>query len=649
MDLRKRRLSRGGWIAAWAALIVGLGLGWPGTKLRVIYDNASIKATPGITGQNLTTVPLNTILEAETKQGEWYKVTVTKDIIPITGYIHEINVEEITEAEVQQTVSPAGRVKSQADIVAEIEFRMKEGKRLVLQENDPDKAMEDLRLLIAKSFSVDDRQRQRQIACEIYLWIGLAGIKKGDSYEALKEFRNMIDVDSDYSREITKNNSDPVVSGLLDHAEKLSKGLLTEYTIQIATTPKEALIRINGKPIGPSPVIHRSGTPKISVEIEKEGYKPIKDSVFLMQASSSKDYALQSLGRNLAVSTVPKGARIFVDGKESGKQTDCELPFLAYGSHTIKLARENHAVWEGPVQITEGDGPVSLAVTLAVNSYVFIQKNGGPESKFFKLPRAIAFDKEENFYIADESSAYRIKKFDRDGGFRASWGDAGRETKILNMPGGIAVDGAGNVYVTDTRECCVLKFDKNGKFLKKWGQEGAGTSELSGPTAIAVDSSGDIYVADTNNNRVVKYSPEGAVKRFWGRQGAMPGEFYRPTALTVDPKNEILVIDRSRLQRFGSEGEPLGSWGRPGNGEGEFRAPLGVCTDPLGNVYVADTGNNRLMKFDPNGKLISQWGQPGTNDGEFAVPVSIAVSGQNRILVVERTNQRYQEFRIPEK
>jgi tripartite motif-containing protein 71 len=129
----------------------------------------------------------------------------------------------------------------------------------------------------------------------------------------------------------------------------------------------------------------------------------------------------------------------------------------------------------------------------------------------------------------------------------------------------------------------------------------------------------------------------------------MPGEFYMPTALAVNPKNEILVIDRSRLQRFGSEGEPLGSWGRLGNGEGEFRAPQGVCTDPLGNVYVADTGNNRLLKFDPNGKLISQWGHPGTNDGEFAVPVGIAVSGQSRILVVERTNQRYQEFRIPEK
>ena len=107
MELRKRGLSRGIWIAAWAVFVVGLGLGSPGTKLRVIYDNASIKATPGITGQNLTTVPLNTILEAETKHGEWYKVTVTKDTIPITGYIHEINVEEITEAEVQQTVSRA--------------------------------------------------------------------------------------------------------------------------------------------------------------------------------------------------------------------------------------------------------------------------------------------------------------------------------------------------------------------------------------------------------------------------------------------------------------------------------------------------------------------------------------------------------------
>lgn len=648
MDAKKERLIRAGLIAGLVAVLLGLGLGSSTIKVRVTVDNAPVKATPGIGGQNLTTVPLDSVLDAEALQGEWYKVTVTKDGVKIAGYIHEMLVKELTETEAQQTLSPSGRVRSQAEIVAEIEIKMEEAKRLIRQENEPDKAANDLMPLIAKAFNIDDRQKQRQIACELYLWIGLARANKGDNDEALKEFKNMFDVDYVYGKEITKNISDPSKSGLIEHAEKLSKGLLVEYSLQITTKPKEAVLKINGKQIGMSPEVYRSTVPKFTLDIEKEGYKSIKEDLFLTQAMTVKDYALESIGRILAVSSLPKGAKVFLDGKDSGKLTDCELPFVPYGSHTINLVRDNYAQWEGPVQIAEGTGPIPLSATLAVNTYVFGQKNGGPDLKFFKLPRAIAFDKDGNFFIVDESDV-RIKKFDSESRFQASWGAAGRESRILKVPAGIAVDGAGNVYVTDAKACCVAKFDKTGKFLKKWGVEGTTPYELSGPTGISIDSSGDIYVADTNNNRVVKYSSDGALKKIWGKQGTKPGEFVLPTALTVGPKDEVLVIDRSCLQKFTPWGESLDSWGKPGTGNGEIRMPMGVCTDSLNYVYIADTGNNRILKFDPNGKLISQWGQPGTGDGQMTGPFGIAVSGKGSVFVVERENQRFQEFRIPGK
>jgi DNA-binding beta-propeller fold protein YncE len=649
MDARKQRRFRAGWIAVLVAVLFGLGLGSPTIKIRVTVDGSPIKATPVVVGgQILTTVPEGSVLDAESKLGEWYKVTVTKDGVPFTGYISAMLVKEITEAEAQQTLSPSGRVMSQAEIVAEIEIKMEEDKRLIRQENEPDKALDDLMPLIAKAFNIDDRQKQKQIACELYLWMGLASAKKGDNYEALKNFKNMIDVDYAYSKEITKNFSDPSVSGLIEHAEKLSKGLLIEYSLQITTQPKEAVLKINGKKIGTSPDAYRTTVPKVILEIEKEGYKSIKDDLLLMQAMTVKDYTLESIGRNLSVRSFPKGAKVVVDGKDSGKLTDCELPFVSYGSHTIRLARDSYAPWEEPVQITEGTGPVSLSATLAVNTYVFGQSNGGPESKFFKLPRAIAFDKDGDFFIVDESG-YRIKKFDSEGLFRPSWGDTGRETKVLKTPAGIAVDAGGNVYVTDAKACCVVKFDKNGKFLKEWGEEGTHPNELSNPAGIAIDSLGDVYVADTYNNRVVKYSSDGVLKKIWGKQGTKPGEFVFPTALTVGPKNEVVVIDRARLQKFNPEGEPLGSWGKTGSGDGEMKTPMGVCTDSFNNVYIADTGNNRLLKFDPNGKLICQWGQPGTGDGQFTTPVGIAISGKGSVFVVERENQRFQEFRIPEK
>jgi len=650
MDSQRTRLMKGGlWLVLLAGLLFGSGLADPVIKVRVTVDNASIKATPGIGAQNLTTVPLDSVLDAESKQGEWYKVLVMKDGIQITGYIHEMLVKEITEAEAQQSLSPSGRVRSQAEIVAEIEIKMEEDKKLIRQENEPDKALADLLPLIAKAFNIDDRQKQKQIACEIYLWIGLGYGKKSDNYSALKEFKNMFDVDYAYGKEITKNISDPSVSGLIEHAEKLSKGLLVEYSLQITTKPKEAVLKVNGKAIGQSPEVYRSTVPKFTLEIEKDGYRTIKEETFLMQAMTTKDFTLESIGRTLIVGSAPKGAQVLLDGKATGKTTDCELPFVPYGSHGLKLVRDNYAEWEGTVQIAEGEtSPVSVSATLMVNTYVFFQKNGGPELKFFKFPKALAFDRDGSFYVVDESDI-KLKKFDAEARFQPSWGDAGRESRGLKIPAGVAVDGAENVYVTDAKACCVLKFDKAGKFLKKWGEEGANPGELAGPTGIGIDGAGDLYVADTNNNRIVKYSNEGVVKKIWGKQGTRPGEFVLPSALTVGAKNVVIVIDRSRVQKFGPDGETLGAWGRAGSGDGEFKAPMGVCTDAFDYVYIADTGNNRTLKFDPNGKLISQCGVPGAADGQMLTPYGVALNAKGNVFVVERDNQRFQEFRIPEK
>jgi serine/threonine protein kinase len=77
-------------------------------QLKVTVDNASIQATPEIGGKVLTRVPLNTILKAEPKRGEWYRVTLEKG--GVIGYIHELQVKEVSEEELAQpgAAGPAG-------------------------------------------------------------------------------------------------------------------------------------------------------------------------------------------------------------------------------------------------------------------------------------------------------------------------------------------------------------------------------------------------------------------------------------------------------------------------------------------------------------------------------------------------------------
>jgi DNA-binding beta-propeller fold protein YncE len=617
-------------------------------KIRVSVDGANIKATPEIGGLILANVPLHTVLDAEEKRGEWYKVTWLKEDVKISGFIHEMLVVPTDEKDASSAAGPGGRVRSQAEIVAEIELRMDEGKRLIRQENNPDKALNGLRPLLAKAFLIDDRQKQKQLACEIYLWIGFASAKNNDPYTSLMEFRNMFEVDTAYAKEITRNFSDPTISGFLEHAEKLSRGMIVEYSLEIGTKPKEAVIKIDGKPWGTTPAVYRTTIPKFLLEIEIGGYKPVKEEIFLTQPLTGKEYALETTGRTLSVRSEPKEAKVFLDGSDTGKTTDCELPFVLFGRHTVKIARDNYADWEEQIQVVEGPGPVSLSAVLAAKNYIFSHKWGGPENKFYQMPTGITFDKDGNIYIVDASDT-KLKKINAAGIYQSTWGENGKESKSLRAPGGVAVDGQGNVYVTDSKTCSVSKFAKNGRIVKKWGEQGTQPGELLGPAGIAVDRKGDLYVADVRNNRVVKYSAEGLVKKTWGQQGIRSGEFVLPFAVAVNAKDEVIVVDRGRIQFFSLNGEFLSAWGKGGAVDNEIKGTGGVCTDPLNYVYIADSGNNRILKFDPNGKMIGQWGSLGTADGQMINPVAVTVDDTGRVFVAEKDNHRIQVFKIPSK
>jgi len=645
MEATRRSMARA-ILPSFLLILLALGPAATAVKVKVIVDNASIKATPEIGSQTLANVALSTVLDVELKQGEWYKVMTTKDGTPVTGYIHELLVEETGEGETPAGASSGGVMKSQGEISAEIELKLGESKSLIRQEKELEKATEDLRPLLAKAFSVDDRVRQKQIACEIYLWLGLACAKQGDNYGALKEFRNMFEVDYSYAKEVTRNIYDPTVSSFIDQAEKHYRGLLVDYSLEITTEPKEAAIKIDGKEIGLTPEVYRTPIPRFTLEIVKEGYRPYKEEVFLTQANSKKEIVLQSIGRTVLVSSVPPAAQVFLDDQDTGKFTDCELPYVAYGVHALKLKKPNWADHEQSIEVLEGPGPLAIAAALTVKDYVVGMKMGTPESKFFKLPRAVAVDKEGCFYVADESDL-KVKKYDPQGRLQSSWGDAGREFKSVKKPSGIAIDGQGFLYITDAEANCVMKFSKDGKFVSKWGRQGTKPDELMGPLGIAVDRSSDLYVADSGNNRIVKYSTGGVAKKAWGKQGMGRGEFVFPAALAVNSQNEIVVIDRVHIQRFTPEGEVVAAWGKGGTGDGEMNRPLGLAVDAQNYIYVADTGNNRVQKFDLNGRFIAKWGSAGTGEGQMIGPVCVAVNDKGSVFVVELENNRIQEFKVP--
>ena len=614
-------------------------------KVKIIVDGASMKGTPDIAGQTLARVALNTVLEAEEKEGSWYKVYMENEGVQVSGYIHEMLVEEYAGADIPEAAVQQTGATYQADLIAEISFNVEENKTLIRQERDLDVAVEKLKPMLAKTFNISDIQRQKQIASEIYLWMGLAFSGKDDFYAALKEFKNMFVVEPAYAKEMTRNIIDPDVMALIQNAENEYKGLITDYSLEISTDPKEATIKIDGNEIGLSPEVYRTPVPKFVINIEKEGFKPINEEIFLTLPNSKKEYVLESAGKSVFIKTNPPGAQVYLNQQDTGLVTDCEVPLVPFGTHTLFLMKTNYASKETVIDVPLGPDPVEVEIVLTANRYGFRRKWGGGTSGLFTQPMGIALDNENNFYVVNVSDL-SIKKFDATGRIVPGWGDGGREFRKVKAPAGIAIDSRGAVYVTDLKTESVFIFSKAGVYVNKWDKSAGGEKAFTAPLGIAVDRAGDIYVADSGSHRVLKLSAAGTLKQAWGKRGTGNGDFENPVSIAFNQNNEVYVLDRTRVQKFTSEGEFLASFGKVGTGDGEFTRPMSLFLDAMNYVYVADSANHRIQKFDPDGVFVAKWGTKGSADGQLSFPVGIAIDSQGRIFVVERDNHRIQEFGI---
>ncbi len=616
-------------------------------KVKVIVDSATVKVTPEIDGETLARIPLNTVLDAIEKQGEWYKVSFEKEGLQITGFIHEMLVREMSKEEMEEEdiAAPLETIESQTEIIREIENRMEKSRQLIRQENKFKEALNTLGPLIAKTFRVEDIQKQRQLATEIFLWTGMAYSGMGDAYAALRELRNMFEADHAYGKAITRNIYDPNIGGLIEQAEKEYLGIIKDYSLRISSLPEQARITINGEYLGITPFIYRSESPKMLLVIEKDGYESVKDDIFLSQEDTDKEYVLERLGRNVEVKSTPQGAKIFLDEEDTGQMTDCVLTYVSFGTHDIRISKENYADWEGRIEIPVGKNPILIDAILVGKTYVYLRKWGSPNSSFFLQPKGMTLDKNDIVYIVDESQE-KIKKITSEGKIDRNWVLRGKDFKNLKSPGGIAVDGQGYMYVTDTKKHSVLKFDKNGKFIKKWGKEGSENVEFKTPTGIATDSEGNVYVADSTNHCIKKFSNLGDFKKVIGKSGTDEGEFLFPSAVAVNKKNELFILDRRRLQKFSAEGELLDSWGKAGSNDGELNKPVGIFVDKDGFIYIADSGNNRIQKFDSDGQFISKWGRIGAGDGQLNYPSGIVVNSRGYVYVADQNNNRIQVFKV---
>ena len=266
--------------------------------------------------------------------------------------------------------------------------------------------------------------------------------------------------------------------------------------------------------------------------------------------------------------------------------------------------------------ITRVVNPITRKVRGRVYSYSHCVGSmlGGP--KAFNQPVDVAVGPGGATYVLHRSTEYnpssRVSKLTTgntwgEEEFVLPFGGHGTGDGEFQRTTALALDRDENVYVADEWLNRISIFDKEGNFLGKWGTSGAGKGELARPWGIKLDRDDNLWVVDSANHRVQAFTKDGKFLDAWGQEGVREGEFREPWGIWIDNEGDVYVSDwrNSRVQKFRPDGVYLMTFGGAGSGRGTLEHPSGVTVDEDGDVYVADWSAHRVVAYAPDGSYIT--------------------------------------------
>ena len=314
------------------------------------------------------------------------------------------------------------------------------------------------------------------------------------------------------------------------------------------------------------------------------------------------------------------------------------------------------------------------------------------EGRGFSNPVDLAISSDDRIYVlsrtnSEQTYGIRVGICNLESDYFGDFGEYGSADGAFVWPTALAFDRDDRLYLADEYNHRVTVFDKSGKFLSKWGVHGSGDGQLNGPSGIAFDSNDDLYVVDHLNHRVQKFTKDGRYLLQWGEEGQGDGQLRLPWGVTVDSQDNVYVADwgNDRIQKFSPDGKFVARFGESGTGDGQFDSPASVAVDAEGYIYVADWGNERVQLLGPDGGFVlknrgeatlSRWAHEffEANDDEKAArdrtepvtelgpevttpheesarieqyfwgPVSVKLDREGRLYVTETNRHRIQVF-----
>ena|GEM_PF-465209 len=213
--------------------------------------------------------------------------------------------------------------------------------------------------------------------------------------------------------------------------------------------------------------------------------------------------------------------------------------------------------------------------TIAGNGQAGSDGDDGPALQAsFREPSQLIFDTAGNLYVSD-AAANRIRRITPAGiittyagtgqpGFSGDDGPAAAAR--LTSPAGMAFDRQGNFYFADQLNHRIRRIDTRGVIrtvagtgVAAWEGDNrpAVGAAFNSPFGLAFDNAGTLYVTDRENHRIRAIDAQGTITTFAGRGlGAFFGEdappaqtsWSFPSAITADAAGNLIVADPGNLR-----------------------------------------------------------------------------------------------------
>jgi sugar lactone lactonase YvrE len=263
---------------------------------------------------------------------------------------------------------------------------------------------------------------------------------------------------------------------------------------------------------------------------------------------------------------------------------------------------------QGTTSLIAGNGVIGLI-------------NGSAASAQFYAPQGLAFDANNNLYVADAGNNV-IRKITQNGNVSTFAGNglagfhdgSGPLYSYFKNPSAIAFDAKGSMYIADRSNNVIRKVTAAGldSTIAGSGNGSPGYADSTGtsaafrqPNALVIDANGNLYVADQGNSAIRKVTPAGVVTTVAGGP-TQSSILINPTGLAIDKTGNLFIADESgRVLEYTTNNVLYvlaGSSTNAGNVNGAgtiatFNQPINIAVDANGNIYIADKGNNCIRKL----------------------------------------------------